>query len=156
MKTTYSPAEIMPLLDEWGFDVSYHNAGSGNAHVLAFEIGSTGFWWQIRLGDATEDEQVKHMNFSMTLSVDPAHLPVGKICNDYNLSNLCGTAAYFVDRTFGDSDMTLILTHNVCFIGGVNEEWVSGQIALWKLALERFEETVKSNEEPGIDEDLIH
>jgi len=52
--------------------------------------------------------------------------------------------------------MTLILTHNVCFIGGVNEEWVSGQIALWKLALERFEETVKSNEEPGIDEDLIH
>ena len=73
----------MPLLDEWGFDVSYHNAGNGNAHILAFEIGSTGFWWQIRLGDAAEDEQVKHMTFSMSLSVDPAHLPVGKICNDY-------------------------------------------------------------------------
>jgi hypothetical protein len=139
MKIAYSPAEIMPLLAEWGYDASYHNAGNGNAHILAFEIGSTGCWWQISLGDAAGDEQVKHMTFSMTLLVGPPHLPVAKICNDYNLANLCGTAGYFVDITFGDSGTTLILIRDVCFIGGVDEEWVSGQIVHWKLALERFE-----------------
>lgn len=85
------------------------------------------------------------MNFSMTLSVSSAHLPVGKICNDYNLANLCGTAGCFKDRTFGSPDMSLILTHDVCFIGGVSEEWVSGQIARWKLALESFEGIIESN-----------
>jgi len=145
----------MPLLTKWGFQASYVRDGS-KAHILAFEIDREGWSWQIYLDDVAKDEQVMHMNFSMTLSVGSAHLAVGKICNDYNLANLCGTAGYFEDRTFGSPDMSLILTHDVCFIGGVSEEWVSGQIARWKLALERFEETIKSNEEPRIDEDLLH
>ena len=156
MKTTYSPAEIMPLLEEWGYRASYHHDGNDKAHILAFEIGTMGFWWQIQLGDVAEDEQVTHMKFSMTLSVNPAHLPVGKICNDYNLANNCGTAAYFVDETFGVSDMSLLLTHDVCFVGGVSEEWVSGQIVRWKICLDHFEEIVESNEEPSLDEDLFH
>jgi len=90
------------------------------------------------------------------LSVNPAHFPVGKICNDYNIVNLCGSAAYFEDETFGVPDMSLLLTHDVCFIGGVTEEWVNGQIARWKLALNRFEEIVETNEEPGLNEELFH
>lgn len=154
MKTTYSPAEIMPLLSEWGFQATYVRDGN-KAHILAFEIDRTGWSWQIYLDDVAEDEQVKHMNFSMTLSVNPAHLLVGKICNDYNLANLYGTAGYFEERTFGSPDMSLILTHDVCFNGGVSEEWVSGQIARWKLALESFEVIIESNEEPDFDEDLL-
>lgn len=156
MKTTYSPAEFMPLLEEWGYRASYHRNGKDNALIQVYEIGNFGFWWQINLGDVAEDEQVQHMYFSMTLSVNPAHFPVGKICNDYNLVNLCGSAGYYVDETFGVSDMSLLLTHDVCFIGGVSEEWVNGQIARWKLALNRFEEIVETNEEPGLDEDLFH
>jgi len=146
----------MPLLEEWGYRALYHRDGKDKALIQVFEIGNIGFWWQINIGDVAEDEQVQHMNFSMTLSVNPAHFPVGKICNDYNLVNLCGTAAYFEDETFGVPDMSLLLTHDVCFIGGVSEEWVNGQIARWKLALNRFEEIVETNEEPGLDEDLFH
>jgi hypothetical protein len=60
------------------------------------------------------------------------------------------------DETFGVADMSLLLTHDVCFVGGVSEEWVNGQIARWKLALNCFEEIIESNEEPGLDEELFH
>jgi hypothetical protein len=156
MKTTYSPAEMIPLISEWGYMASYHHNGNGAADITAFDTNNVGFMWQIHLGDVAEDEQVKHMNFSMKLSLNPVHFPVGKICNDYNRSNLCGTAAYFEDETFGESDMTLTLSHDMCFIGGVSETWVSGQIARWQIALDRFEEIVETNEEPGIDEDSCH
>jgi hypothetical protein len=50
-----------------------------------------------------------------------------------------------VDETFGVAVMSLLLTHDVCFVGGVSEEWVSGQIERWKIALDRFEEIVETN-----------
>jgi len=61
-----------------------------------------------------------------------------------------------VDETFGVADMSLLLTHDVCFVGGVSEEWVNGQIAPWKITLDRFEEIVETNEEPGLDEEPFH
>ena len=36
------------------------------------------------------------------------------------------------------------------------DEWVNGQIARWKIALDRFEEIVETNEEPRLEEDLFH
>ena len=52
--------------------------------------------------------------------------------------------------------MSLLLTHDMCFVGGVSEEWVHGQIARWKLALDHLEEIVETNEEPGLDEEIFH
>ena len=52
--------------------------------------------------------------------------------------------------------MSLLLTHDVCFVGGVSEEWVHARITSWQIALARCEVIVETDTEPGLDEDLFH
>jgi len=152
MKSTYSPRELVELLQLKGYRASFECPEVG---TNAIESGSSGFEWSLDFAQADIDEQVDSARFLYFIRVNPTYFPVGKICNDSNLNGHVGVAQFiFPDVDDEEKNVLLVFDHEMWFSGGVSTDWILSQLHHWDVAMCAFNECISANEEEVFEDDI--